>query len=42
MGVSCDFNDTVVKIGRAFNTRRNACFSAAIAKRINNVVSDYL
>ena len=41
-GVSFDLNDTVVKIGRVFNTSRNTRFSAAIAKRINNVVSDYL
>jgi hypothetical protein len=42
MGVSFDLNDTVVKIGRELNARRNARFSAAIANRINNVVSDYL
>jgi hypothetical protein len=41
-GVSFDLNDTVVKIGRELNARRNARFSAAIAKRINNVLSDYL
>jgi hypothetical protein len=41
-GVSFDLNDTVVKIGRELNARRNARFSAAIAKWINNVVSDYL
>jgi len=42
MGVSFQFNDTVIKIDRELNTRRNARFSAAIAKRINSVLSDYL
>jgi hypothetical protein len=42
IGVSFDLNDTVVKIGRALNARRNARFSAAIAKRINKVLSNYL
>ena len=42
MGVSFDLNDTVVKIGRELNARRNARFSAAIAKRINKVLSNYL
>ncbi len=42
IGVSFDLNDSVVKIGRVFNARRNARFRAAIVKRINNVLSDYL
>ena len=42
MGVSFDLNNTVVKIGRAFNAKKNTRFSAAIVKRINNVLSDYL
>jgi len=41
-GVSFQFNETVIKIGRELNERRNARFSAAIAKSVNNVVSDYL
>ena len=42
IGVSFDLNDAPEKTGRELNARRNARFSAAIAKRINNVVSDYL
>ena len=42
MGVSFDLNNTVVKIARAFNAKKNTRFSAAIVKRINNVLSDYL
>jgi len=41
-GVCFQFNDTVIKIGRELNARRNARFSTAIAKRIINVLSDYL
>jgi hypothetical protein len=40
--VSFQFKDTGIKIGRELNERRNAHFPAAIAKRINNVLSDYL
>jgi len=42
IGVSFALNDTVVKIARAFNAKKNIRFSAAIVKRINNVLSDYL
>jgi hypothetical protein len=42
IGVSFDLNDSVVKIGRVSNARRNARFRAAIVKRINNVLPDYL
>jgi len=40
--VSFQLNETVIKIGRELNARRNARFPAAIVKRINNVLSDYL
>ena len=40
--VSFQFNDTAIKIGRELNARRNVRFSAGVAKRINNVLSDYL
>ena len=42
MDVSFDLNDTPEKTGRVLNTKRNVRFSATIAKRINNVLSDYL
>jgi len=42
MGVSFDLNDAPEKTGRVLNTKRNVRFSATIAKRINNVLSDYL
>jgi len=42
IGVSFALNDTIFKIDRELNARRNACFSAAIAKRINILLSDYL
>jgi hypothetical protein len=33
IGVSFDLNDTVVKIGRAFNTRRNTRLRDKVARR---------
>ena len=42
IGVSFDLNDTVVKIGRELNARRNARFPATTAEQINNALSHYL
>ena len=41
-GVYSQFNDTAIKMCWELNSRRNARFSAVIAKRTNNVLSDYL
>ena len=42
MGVSFDLNDTIVKIGKELNARSNARFSADMAGRMANMLSDYL
>jgi len=42
LDVSFQFNDTVTKIGRDFNMRRNDCSSADVISQSINMASDYL
>ena len=42
MGVSCDLNDTVVKVGRVFNTSRNTRLRDKYRKTEHYSKTDYL